>query len=254
MSFKNFKLGKLPAKFDPKTLQFSNYVEPSLLPSVPKNYNWGKKVKSWTMMKNDEVGNCTIATAGHMIQTWTSNIGKIHVVSDKEVITAYSGVSGYNPKTGDNDNGAVMLDVLKYWKKTGIGEHKITGYVQVQPKNRGHIQAAIYLFGTIDVGISLPASIEQQTGPGLKWDVPKEGLNGDGEPGSLGGHAVNIVSYDSTGVLLVTWGFLQFATWRFVEAYCDEIYAVLSGDWINAKEKSPSGFNLSQLQLNLKDL
>ena len=254
MSFKHYKLGKLPPKHDSRTLQFANYLTPALLPATPKYYNWSSKVQSWPMMKNDEVGDCTIAATGHMIEVWTANTNKLAIVSDNDIIRAYSDVSGYDPKTGENDNGAVMLDVLKYWRKTGIGGHKINGYIQVQTKNHAHVQAATYLFGSLDIGVALPKTIENQTGPGLKWDVPKQGLHGDGTPGSLGGHAVNIVSYDQTGVLLVTWGALQFATWKFLDAYCDEIYAVLSPDWINAKGKSPSGFNLAQLKDDLKQL
>jgi hypothetical protein len=41
-------------------------------------------------------------------------------------------------------------------------------------------------------------------------------------------------------------------SWQFYDAYMDEAFAVLSGDWINTKVgTSPSGFNMAALQKDL---
>jgi hypothetical protein len=41
-------------------------------------------------------------------------------------------------------------------------------------------------------------------------------------------------------------------SWQFYDAYADEAFAVLSGDWINKKVgTSPSGFNMAALQQDL---
>ena len=65
------------------------------------------------MMENDQIGDCTCAAAGHLIMEWTANAGKKMVMpTDKQIVAAYSAVTGYNPETGANDNGAVEIDVL----------------------------------------------------------------------------------------------------------------------------------------------
>jgi hypothetical protein len=43
-------------------------------------------------------------------------------------------------------------------------------------------------------------------------------------------------------------------TWSFWEAYCDESYAILSTDYLDGSKKAPQGFDMVQLQADLKDL
>lgn len=239
-------LGKLPPKLDDRTLQLEHYLG-TQPPPAPASENWGTKVNQWGMLGNDTIGDCTTAAAGHMIEAWTSDVGTELVVPESAVITAYSAVSGYDPVTGANDNGAYCLDVLNYWRKTGIDSRKITAYAALRPGHQYHMEAAVYIFGSAYLGLQMPLSAQYQN----IWDVPAEGLQGDGAPGSWGGHAVPIVAYSPSGVTVVTWGYLQEATWAFLKAYCDEAYAVLSADFLNAAKVSASGFNLVQLKADL---
>ncbi len=112
------KLGKLQARHDPRTLQLTNYLRPEALPPPPAAKDWGKSVGSWCMMLNDSIGDCTCAAAGHLIMEWTANAGKEVVPADGEILNAYVAVSGYNPETHANDNGAVEIDVLNYWRSS----------------------------------------------------------------------------------------------------------------------------------------
>jgi hypothetical protein len=41
--------------------------------------------------------------------------------------------------------------------------------------------------------------------------------------------------------------------WGFRQAYCDEAYAVLSKDWLDAQGLDPEGFSLSDLQSDMED-
>jgi hypothetical protein len=51
---------------------------------------------------------------------------------------------------------------------------------------------------------------------------------------------------------VVTWGALKRVTWRFLDTYCDEAYAVLSKDWINKVTNLASDkFDLATLQSDL---
>lgn len=249
------KLGKQAARHDPRTLLLASYIT-TALPAPPASFDLTTKVgANWGMMDNDQIGDCTCAAAGHLIMEWTANAGKKMVTpTDKQIVAAYSAITGYNPTTGANDNGAQEIDVLNYWRQTGIASHKIGAYVALEPSNHNYVMDSVYIFGGCYIGLALPKSAEAQTQNHQPWSVPPGGPTGDGKPGSWGGHAVPVMAYDARGVTVVTWGALQTMTWSFWEAYCDEAYAILSNDYLTGKKSTPQGFNLQQLQADLADL
>lgn len=240
------RLGKRPPVHDSRSLLLANYIDDSALKPHPR-IDWGNRVTSLGMMKNDELGDCTCAGAGHMIQTWTANNGNQVIIPDSAIVKAYQDVGGYVPGDPSTDNGAVELDLLNYWRKTGIGGHKIFAFVSQEPGNRQHIELSVDLLGGCYLGIALPISAQRQR----VWSVPPGGLHGDGAPGSWGGHAVPIVAYGPTGPICITWGQFKTMTWSFFKAYVDEGYGVLSSDWATGAKVAPSGFRFDQLQKDL---
>lgn len=251
---KKLKLGKQGARHDPRTLLLASYIT-STLPTPPATCDLTTKIKSWGMMENDQIGDCTCAAAGHLLMEWTANAGKkMFTPTDKQVVAAYSAITGYNPATGANDNGAVEIDVLNYWRQSGIASHKIGAYVALEPSNHNHIMDSVFIFEGCYIGLQLPISAQAQVQNHQPWSVPPGGTTGDGAKGSWGGHAVPVVAYDSRGVTVVTWGALQMLTWSFWEAYCDEAYAILSTDSLTGKKTTPAGFTMQQLQSDLADL
>ena len=252
---RKLKLGKQAARHDPRTLLLASYLTPAL-PTPPATCDLTQKVgSSWGMMDNDQIGDCTCAAAGHLLMEWTANAGKkMFTPTDKQIVAAYSAITGYNPVTGANDNGANEIDVLNYWRQTGIAGHKIGAYAATEPSNHTYIMDAVYVFEGCYIGLQLPISAQAQTQNHQPWSVPPGGTTGDGKPGSWGGHAVPVVAYDARSLTVVTWGALQVMTWSFWDAYCDEGYAIISNDYLNGKKKSPQGFNLQQLQADLADL
>jgi hypothetical protein len=243
------RMGKLAPRHDPRTLQLANYLITEELPLAPARYDWSNKVKQWGMMANDVIGNCTCAAAGHLIMEWTANQKGMITPKDHDIITAYSAITGYDPKTGKHDNGAVEIDVLNYWRKTGIARHKILAFAATEPKNHEHIRQSVYLFGCCYIGVSLPTSAQTQK----VWSVPPGGPVGKGAPGSWGGHAVPVVAYDQQSLTVVTWGALKKMTWSFWDTYCDESYAILSMDFIKGG-KAPNGVDLTALQKDLSQI
>jgi len=174
--------------------------------------------------------------------------------TDKQIVAADSAITGYNPTTGANDNGANEVDVLNYWRQTGIAGDKIGAYMSLEPSNHTHVMDSVYIFEGCYIGVQLPISAQAQTQNHQPWSVPPGGTTGNGKPGSWGGHAIPVVAYDTRGVTVVTWGALQVMTWSFWEAYCDEAYAIVSTDYLDGEKKTPQGFNLQQLQADLADL
>jgi hypothetical protein len=244
------KLGKRTPRHDPRTLRLADYLRAEALPIIPDTYDWSGKVPAWQMLDNDRLSCCTISGAGHQIMSWTANASTEFIPSDSDIITAYSAVSGYDPNTGENDNGAVEIDVLNYWRQTGIAGHTIDSYVALEPGNYSHVQAAVYLFGGCCIGLALPLSARSQK----VWSVPIWGKLGNGAPNSWGGHAVNCVAWDQHYITIVTWGALKKMTWAFWQNYCDEAYAVLSQDFVNKQQVAPNALDWASLQQDLQQV
>jgi len=240
------KLGKLPVKYDARTLKLSKYLlEP---PPPPPQFSCQSKVADWGMMLNDELGDCTCAAAGHMVQQWTTYASTEKIIPDNQILKAYMQVSGYVPGEPNTDNGAVVLDVLKLWRKKGIGGHKILAYAALKPGNLLELKQAISIFGNVYLGIELPVSAQDQN---ECWAVPSKGPIQDGLPGSWGGHAIPAVMYDDVAIGIITWGQLMYLTPQFYRTYVTEAYAVLSNDWLQKNGLSPTHFDLATLKSDL---
>lgn len=243
-----FKLGKLPARHDHRTLLLEKYLTAPI--PYPSDCDWTKNVTDYGMMKNDTIGDCGIAGPAHMIQTMTNNIGNEFVIPDDIIVQIYSDISGYNPTTGENDNGVVLLDVLNYWRNTGFSGHKIGGYVKLNTSLLDSVKAAIFLFGGILTGMALPISAQGQS----EWQMNGSGLSGNNAPYSWGGHCVPYEAYTDKDLTCVTWGDRKKAMIDWFTTYCDEAYAIFSTDFIKSDGESPSGFNKDQLIADLNSL
>jgi hypothetical protein len=238
------KLGKLAVKTDVRTLSLARYVDPSALPNPPQVLDLADRVPEWPMYANDRVGDCTIAAAAHMIEAWTAESrGEPVEVSERSVLRAFEQVKLVDPQTGEE--GAIELDVLKWWRHHGISRHRIGAFARVAVHDHDLVRAAAWLFGGVYIGLQLPLSARgRQT-----WDWSGS-LSGDDAPGSWGGHAVDVVRYSPGSVTVVTWGRLQDMTWWFWDRYCDEAYAILSRDFLD-HDQAPNGFDLDALRADL---
>jgi hypothetical protein len=248
------KLGKLPVKHDDRTLRLANYLDLEALPPPPKEVTYSKAVKTaagdapFGMLKNDELGDCTIAGALHMEQIWSANAGNPLTVTDQEAIEGYERICGYKPSDPNSDQGGIELDVLNAWRKDGIGGRQIVAFVKLNPHNENEVRTAMFLFGGIYTGFALPESAQNQN----VW-TPVRGSRG--APGSWGGHAIPFVDYTHDGKFVcVTWGALKKATWSFFSKYCDEAYAIVSKDFLDSKGKTMSGLDLDGLMKDLKSV
>lgn len=209
---------------------------------VPPVVDWFSRVTDWPMYLNDRIGDCTIAAAGHIEEAASAyGTGTTVKVTNTDVLKAYSAVSGYDPATGANDDGAVMQDVLDYWRKTGIGGHTILGFAQVDHTNPAEMALALYLFGHLYLGIQVPQSAEDQFAAGQPWDYT------DPRSPILGGHAINVGGFDArTGRWKpVSWGKPIDMTQRFVAAYADEAWIVITREWWQAQGGDPEGVDLT---------
>lgn len=236
-----FKLGKKPYKDHPKTFRAASLLVGAPLTIAPSTLDWFKGGPNSGVMANDQYGDCTIAAAAHLIQTWTGNNGATVTLTDRTIVDTYFQLSG------GEDSGLVMLDVLEHWRKTGIGGHKILGYALANQNDLVELKQCEILCGGLYLGLDMPRA--------WQWMDVWDAVDGpDGEPGTWGGHATNKCAFGDEEVgTLFTWGYSQPITWRAVQKYGVEPWAVLSPDWTESG-RAPNGFLQAALETRIAAL
>ena len=231
-----------------KTLKFRDYLGLTI-PAPPIRVDWTRGFNiNYGMALNDQLGDCTEAKKVHAIQAWTLCNGRMVNIPDSVTLAAYEADGGYIPGDSSTDNGEDMISNLNAWRKNGFGGVPLTAYTAVDPLNFLHVQQAIYLFGLVDIGFSVPQSAMDQNAAGQVWDV----VANDG--GIVGGHDVVVPTYDASQKLLtcLTWGGRQLMTLAFWQKYVTETYALLSPVWTARRGVDPSGFDTATLLDDLK--
>lgn len=216
-----YRFGKLPPKRDYRTLLFQNYLKEdipappeslSLVDRVCTNLNEPFAEPLFPMYKNDELGDCTIAGAAHGITVFNGMIDNKYIPLEQSVIRTYYHL------TGGVDSGLYMLDVVRYWRSTGIDNSKIFAFASVNSNNHTHVKQAINLFGGLFMGFQVQEKCLDEFKGKIPW-----------QPGKLVnfGHAVYVTGYDYEGVELLTWGKVHKGTWAWWDYCVDEAYALL---------------------------
>ena len=182
MRIVNVKLGKLGRKRDPRNLKYKDF-RTSAMPVVPNEFGHQLEISDGggmlgngpddTVFKGFQgAGCCTCSAAGHETELWTAEGSTKAKITGKEIIALYEILCpGYNPKTGDNDNGCVILDVLNYRQKTGFKDangivHKIGAFLELDETNIAEVMEAMYIFDDVEIGIQFPDSAMTQFAAG----------------------------------------------------------------------------------------
>jgi hypothetical protein len=227
------KLGKLPAKYDRRTLQMRMFL-PSTLPPIPDSFDVDSTLPckpTLDMLANDQLGDCVMAGRGHQTRRFEAREqGCLTLLPDKSVLSAVR--SEYLKEGHGRDNGLVVLDSLNCWRKgwtVNRRKYNIFAFGQIHPNDRQEVAATIYLLGGAQFGLALPKAAEGQYYAGEPWSIVP-GPNG--KKGSLGGHLVydkkyQLVKCNAQGATVITWGKEQLMTWDFLEYYCDEAFGIV---------------------------
>jgi hypothetical protein len=236
------KLGKLSPRLSSDTLIFNKYLKVSILPFLKPSIAWERKITNWSMLGNDQYGDCVEAAAANAEMTWTSQAGVEYSPTTTQILQDYSNITGFNPNDPSTDNGTVMVDALAYYKTNGIAGRKILAWASVKiDSSLYELKQAISLFGTVLVGFNFPQSAMGQFNSGQGWSI-------DTSSPIVGGHCVAVSEYSPTQFVCNTWAALQPVSLGFFPYYADEAYVLITQDWINQKKLSPSGFNISVLE------
>lgn len=236
------RLGKLPKKTDHRTLQLSRYLDTRKLPTPPVSIDHASRLPANIgMMGNDKYGDCAVCAPAHMVQSWSVYADfPIKTIPDSAILASYRFLS-------PQDTGCNMLDVLNYWRKTGIGGDKVEAFVETAIASVTQAKLSIQYFGSHYIGMSLPNT--NTFGP---WNVktPTWSANRNN------GHAVCLIGYNDKTEMFkaITWGQIVDMSYGWFKKYCDECYACLNDISLNASGLTPEGFNLAALQNDLAHL
>lgn len=246
------KLGKAPARHDKRTLKYEDFtLASSALPVLPQAH-WGHGLP-YTMLGNDQYGDCVEAAYAHMLQTWIarSKSAGPYTPDDTGTLAAYSALTGFNPANPSTDRGTDMLSACNYWRTTGMNGYEIDAFLSVNPQHTDFVKDAVAYYGGLYIGAQLPVSAQAQSVPGGTWSVT---TGPDSVAGSWGGHCIPIVGYDKKLLYVVTWGMIVGMTWGFLQTYCDEAFVFLAHEWIENTGFSPGKMAWGQLTAALANL
>jgi hypothetical protein len=256
----HFKLGRLKRAFDPRIPHMSALLAGRTLPAPPPSIDYTKGMPTnLGMMLNDTLGDCTCAAVYHAIQVWSFNAsGTIDTEPDSDVEKLYELACGYNPKTPGEGPGGNEQHVLTYLLRTGapFGPsgttfNKIAAFVEVDPRVTGDVKSTIADCGVAYIGFNVPAYIMPAgQDPPLVWDYTPADANAK----IVGGHAVVLAGYDANGARVISWGAYYTMTWAFFAKWVDEVYAIATQNWVNAKGTTPAGLSLQALEVQMQAL
>lgn len=234
-------------------LTLENYVNfGTILPATTARVDRQSKVSSWPMYGNDTIGDCTCACVGHIIQSLTAYSGTEVTVPYSNVLALYE-TQGYNPNNPSSDQGAVIQNVLQEWQSNPsiMSGHGISQFAELRSFSTSNLKEALYLFGTVYLGINVPQSAMDQFDAGEPWTYV-------GDTNIVGGHAIPLQEIYAPGTLdmfsVITWGRPQRMNRAFITNYVEEAWVVISPDLFEANQESPEGFNLAQLQADFAQL
>lgn len=248
------KLGKKPAPKVGLKFGFLDYANLGALPKPPTSFGHEKLVASdgWSMLGNDQYGDCVFAGAAHETMLWCMmGSGKCPPFNNASVLSDYSAVTGFNPNDPNTDQGTDMGQAASYRRKTGIVDsashrHKVGAYLGIDVRDPHQLYAAVYLFGAIGIGIEFPGSAMDQFNKGHEWTIQRGAQ-------IEGGHYIPFVAKHGRTLTVVTWGRTQTMSQGFLERYCDEGVVYVSEEALT-NGKSPEGFDYAALIADLGKL
>lgn len=250
MDGRTVRLGRIRPVALPQVLRFASYFDAALATPPPATVDYASKASASLrrMYQNDRYGCCVISGKMHQLGVWSANDtdsgGEVQA-TDQEVVQQYQTICG------PGDRGCVITSVLDVMRSRGMQaggkRYTIDGYVSIDNTNKLEVQVAIYLFGSLTLGINLPNAWANSPDGGT-WDVTNTGI--------VGGHDVCTVGYNAQGVQISTWGGLRTITWAAFTSrrWIDETYAQLAPLWYNSDRIAPCGFNATKLLADLQKL
>jgi hypothetical protein len=244
----SYKFGKLPARHDPRTYRLGPVLAARLV-GVPATCDWSAGLR-YDMNGNDRFGDCAWAARAAMVLTWTARAQAPERLTETQVLADYAQATGFDPVTGADDNGTILLDALNLWRRDGFarpGQTRdyLTAFGALAPTDHDAIRRAIHALGGAYVGIQVPRYLMSEGGdwafdPAADWTP-------------VGGHCVAALGYDAFGPRIMTWGGTRRMAWALWDRVVDEAYGLVSRlDDLTIHGVSPLGENMDALVAEMR--
>lgn len=269
-----FPLGKKPFVADSRDFEWAELRKPlvaaGLMPTVPATFGHGNTYTNWQMLANgpdptapgqakNGAGCCVWSSAANETKIALTDAGEPQgsvsaLFNGATTISDYSACTGYNPTTGEHDEGTEIRQALLYRQKTGIVDtkgvrHKIGPFVKGEPGNLQHLLEMVYFFEALPMGMVVTQAQMDQfseaeaAGHTPVWDYVA-GSN------QIGGHCIPECGRpDSSHITAITWRLRILLTPRLLEKQCDEVWGYLTPERISkVTGKSYEGATEAQLE------
>lgn len=236
-------LGKGPARKNPKGLKLKTYLP--RLPVIPERVRWDTMM--YQAYERSALGNfyhgvCVTASCAKYVMSCRANESMLlqPITTDQVIETA---------KKHDALEGWFLLDCMKVWKRDGLFGTKVDAFVSVE-KSIELIKAAIWIFGGIKIGLSMPRAWEYRD----VWDTSSKFFDSQYRKGSWGGHDLLLCGFEKDGLIGDTWDKTVLITPPAVLKYMDEGFAFILPEWSDADHVTPSGFDSDLLYAHLAEV
>ena len=205
------------------------------LPTPKLPIDWAKSF-SFPILGNNIYGDCMIVAAQHGDNTFTANVGS------ESNFNADATVAWYLKESG-GDNGLNDGQVISDWL-TGLPSvpaAKIMDSLSIDTTDAELVQQAIWLFGGVHFGLSIPDAWYNNFTTGYVWDAPAtaDAKNGHG----VWWNGVNAQGH----YRLETWGTYGWITPAGVADCNPSGFTVFSLRWFDGKGIAPNGYSYAQL-------
>jgi hypothetical protein len=211
------KLGKLDPRRPAGLHQFAFY-QGNPLPLAPDTVAV-PNVVNWGILGNDTHGDCTFAGIVHARMANATVLGITETFpTDADVVNAYLSY------TGGQDAGAVEADLLTFWQNNNLFGSKLSAFAPTDHADLDELRSVIANFGLVYIGVKLPVTFQQQFIQNQPWDITGTPADNQIE----GGHCIILVGYDKDYAECITWGKVQKVTWRWLQSYMEESWALIT--------------------------
>jgi hypothetical protein len=235
-------LGKLPKRSDPRTLSLPKLLTGEI-ESARKAHNEPTGME-WGDLGNLQHKDCAIAAAAHAEMLWAAKYGRPlpKPITTEKVLDDYSKITGYKDGDPETDKGADLLSVLKYWRQTGILGQQIGAFAEILPHDVETLKWAIVNLDLAYVGLQLPVAWKTPAAKGQqpRFAPTRKPWNPATWQNPYHGHCVIYTGYDEDkSFTCVSWGEVITVPIAFHKAYCDEAYAIIAPEQLDAPAETP---------------
>jgi hypothetical protein len=194
----DLKYGRNNPKRTP-SLKLANILK--AIPVHPLSEDYLANLSDWQMLGNDQYGDCAAVSWANSRRFITTLLGGKGIYpSLTDVLKLYK---TQNPGFPNDDNGMDMQTMLEYLNhRGGTDGVKLVAFASVDVSNLEEVKAALYIFGSLLLGIEVQAENQQDFSNGTPWDY-HAGAAVEGGHAVLGG---GFSSQPSNDVRFITWG------------------------------------------------